>query len=77
MKATVSVTIEFDLKPPVHWKGVLEGTGPGTIMNRGVKLALKENKGKTRGWTSLVAVILDKQVGRTVESSSANPAISS
>lgn len=69
MKAKVSVTIEFPVKSPITWTGVESATGVGTIINRSVKKAFKENKGKTRGWSSLVAVILDNAVDEGVESS--------
>ena len=68
MKAKVSVTIEFPVKAPITWTGIESATGVGTIINRSVKKAFKENKGKTRGWSSLVAVILDNDVQDEVPS---------
>jgi hypothetical protein len=60
MKAKLSVTIEFPMKHPITWTGEQEASNIGVILNRGVKAAMKANKGKTRGWSSLVAVILER-----------------
>jgi hypothetical protein len=58
MKAKVSVTFEFTMRPPLTWRGEFTATGAQTIVSRAVrdaKRALKPNN-----WQSLVVVILER-----------------
>lgn len=51
------VTFEFEEKQPLTSIHEVEATNPATAMARAVRRAVIEQKGKNRGWTSIVCLL--------------------
>ena len=67
MKVRYSVTFEFELRPPVTHRGVVEAGQTHTCVSRATKLAQKALR--PVNWTSCVCVLverLDQPVADTV-----------
>jgi arginase family enzyme len=58
MQATVSVTFEYDRRPPVTWRGTVEAGGVQTLAARAVRDAKRALR--PVNWQSIVIVILDR-----------------
>ena len=58
MKTNCAVSFEFTTRPPLTWRGQIEGFAPHTIMHRAVNTAMKDLQ--PRSWSSVSAVILDR-----------------
>lgn len=58
MKAKVSVSFEFPVRPPVTWTGEVEAKHPSTIVRRAVEEA--QQALAPRFWTSLVVLVSER-----------------
>lgn len=54
----VAVTFEFDTRPPVTWRGTVQGRAAQTIVHRAVMVARKELR--PMAWSSLVCCVLER-----------------
>lgn len=59
MQAQCAVTFEFQMRPPVTWKGTVDGFSAATIMRRATDTAQKALS--PRNWSSAVCVILERE----------------
>jgi hypothetical protein len=59
MKAKCAVSFEFPTRPPVTWRGDVEGAALHTVVHRAAALAAKTLK--PREWTSMTVWILERE----------------
>lgn len=58
MTVKYAVTFEFDMRPPVTYRGITTGGQASTCMARAVRLAAKALR--PIGWSSVVCVLLER-----------------
>jgi hypothetical protein len=58
MTCKVAVTYEFELRPPVTWRGTVVGWSSEAVVRKATLIARKTLK--PVGWTSMVCCILER-----------------
>ena len=61
MTVQYAVTFEFELRPPVTYRGTLAARGAHTCASRAIKVAQKALR--PINWTSMVFVVLERGSG--------------